>query len=367
MKLIHCADIHLDSPLSANLEGDKKKLRKTELLQTFLRMVDYAEKKQVAAILIAGDLFDTKKVSKTVRNAVYDAIVNHPQLSFFYLRGNHDAESFLRALDTVPDNLKLFSDSWTSYTLEEDGNTLAITGAELFGDNAQSLYSSLVLDNNRMNIVMLHGQEMQYQGKDKTEMINLPALKGKGIDYLALGHIHAYKRAPLDARGVYAYCGCLEGRGFDECGEHGFIELDVDFENKKIVDTFVPFASRNLYTIPVDVSGCESTSEVQQVISKTLAEQKIADIHMVKLVLCGNVSVDSERDISLLTNTCADNFFFVKIYDETKLAVDYEMYTHDESLKGEFVRQVQASGLDEDEKAEIIRTGILALAGEEFV
>ncbi|MGN0389331.1 MAG: DNA repair exonuclease, partial [Wujia sp.] len=142
---------------------------------------------------------------------------------------------------------------------------------------------------------------------------------------------------------------------------------DVDFENKKIVDTFVPFASRNLYTIPVDVSGCESTSEVQQVISKTLAEQKIADIHMVKLVLCGNVSVDSERDISLLTNTCADNFFFVKIYDETKLAVDYEMYTHDESLKGEFVRQVQASGLDEDEKAEIIRTGILALAGEEFV
>ncbi len=367
MKLIHCADLHLDSSLSGNLDGEKRKLRKTELLRTFLRMVKYADEKQAAAILIAGDMFDTKKVSKTVRNAVYDVIVQHPHITFFYLRGNHDAESFLRALDTLPDNLKLFSDAWTSYILTEGENKLVVTGAELLSDNAQELYNGLVLDNTLLNIVMLHGQEMQYQGKDKTEIINLSALKGKNIDYLALGHIHTYKRAVLDARGVYCYSGCLEGRGFDECGEHGFVELDVDFENKNIKDTFVPFASRRIYTIPVDVSGCETTLMVQSTIDKTIGEYELADTSMVKLVLRGNVSVDSERNIPLLTDVYKDAFFFVKIYDETKLKVDYAMYLHDESLKGEFVRQVQAADLDEEEKANIIRAGILALSGEDFV
>ena len=56
----------------------------------------------------------------------------------------------------------------------------------------------------------------------------------KNIDYLALGHIHKYKQAELDQRGVYCYSGCLEGRGFDECGEKGFVLLDIDEESLKL-------------------------------------------------------------------------------------------------------------------------------------
>ena len=39
MKLIHCADIHLNSSLSTHLDGDKQKQRRTEILHTFLRLV----------------------------------------------------------------------------------------------------------------------------------------------------------------------------------------------------------------------------------------------------------------------------------------------------------------------------------------
>ena len=52
-------------------------------------------------------------------------------------------------------------------------------------------------------------------------------LKEKNIDYLALGHIHEYSQGQIDLRGKYAYSGCLEGRGFDELGEKGFILIDV--------------------------------------------------------------------------------------------------------------------------------------------
>lgn len=366
MKVIHCADAHLDSSLSKNFDGDKKKLRKTELLRTFLRMVEYADANAVQAILIAGDLFDTKKVTKTVRNAVSDTIMNHPDIMFFYLRGNHDADSFLSALDSIPNNLKLFSDNWTSYVLAEGKNELVITGAELSSENSQSLYNGLVLDNAKLNIVMLHGQEVQYVGKDKTEIVHISALKGKGIDYLALGHVHEYKREILDARGVYSYSGCLEGRGFDECGDHGFVLLDIDFEAKKIKDIFVKFSYRNIYTIPVDVTGCQSTSDVEQRISDKLNEQSPEADSMVKITLFGKVNVDSERDLLYLTNVFSDDYFVFKIKDETKFEVDYAVYAHDESLKGEFIRQVQASDLEEEEKAKIIRTGLLALSGEAF-
>ena len=54
MKIIHSADQHLDSKMEANLSKEKAKERNAEIRKTFVRMVDYAEENQVAAILLAG-------------------------------------------------------------------------------------------------------------------------------------------------------------------------------------------------------------------------------------------------------------------------------------------------------------------------
>lgn len=60
MKLIHCADLHLDSKMESHLSKEQAKQRKTELLETYMNMVDYAETNGVSAVLIAGDLFDKR-------------------------------------------------------------------------------------------------------------------------------------------------------------------------------------------------------------------------------------------------------------------------------------------------------------------
>ena len=90
MKLIHCADLHLDSKMNTHLGSQKAKERKTELLHTFTRMIDYAKDENVKQILIAGDLFDTRKVSATASNMVLELIQKNDDISFYYLRGNHD-------------------------------------------------------------------------------------------------------------------------------------------------------------------------------------------------------------------------------------------------------------------------------------
>ena len=362
MKIIHVADLHLDSKMTANLDNIKAKERRSELLITFNNMITYAVKNKVNAIIIAGDLFDTKNVSMAAKNAVKGAIENNPDIDFYYLKGNHDAESFLAGLETVPGNLKMFGESWISYELDDD---IVITGVELDKKNSKSIYNSLVLNMDKFNIVTLHGQESEHQKKDKAETINISELRNKGIDYLALGHIHAYKEATLDARGIYCYPGCLEGRGFDECGEHGFVVLDI--ENKKCMTTFVPFAGRNLYTVSVDIAGCMSTVDIAERIREVLDREDYSPSSLLKLVLVGEVDVECEKDIDFLRKRFESGYYFLKIYDESGLKVDYNQFALDESLKGEFVRTVMSSAdLTDEEKATIVRYGIQALAGEEL-
>lgn len=70
MKIIHCADLHLDSKMTSNLSKEQAKERKMEILRTYSRMIEYAKNNDVKAIIIAGDLFDTRNVSATARNLV---------------------------------------------------------------------------------------------------------------------------------------------------------------------------------------------------------------------------------------------------------------------------------------------------------
>lgn len=366
MKLIHCADLHLDAKMERHLDKDRAKERRGELLHNFERMVDFAIKNQVEAILIAGDLFDTKNISATVRNSVLHTITSNTSINFYYLKGNHDTDNFLSGLEEVPDNLYMFGSSWTSY--EECQSKLIISGVELSKDNSESVYNSLILDSKKFNILMLHGQESQSALKDKAEIVNLKALKNRGIDYLALGHIHYYKLEKLDPRGIYCYPGCLEGRGFDECGEHGFVLLEYDENSGNFSHEFVPFAKRRLYEISVDVTDCLSTADMAQRVGDEISLSDAKSTDMVKIILTGSVDVESEKNVDYLYAKFKDEFYFVKCVDHTSLKINIDDFLLDQSLKGEYVRQVMSDeSICDEDKMIIIRYGLQALAGEEIL
>lgn len=362
MKIIHCADLHLDSRMMTNLTREQARERKKEILRTFTRMVEYAEKNDVRAILIAGDLFDTRSVSALARNTVRDMICTHPQIDFLYLRGNHDSDNFLSKMEEVPENLLLFGDSWTAYRY---GNVV-ISGMELSESNRATVYNSLVLNHDDINIVTLHGQTGDYAAGNQAENISLKDLQNHNIDYLALGHVHRYVKERLDNRGIYCYSGCLEGRGFDECGKKGFALLDIDEQNRKVETTFIPIAARTLYTVEVDVTGVMTTQEAAVHIEQAIAQTSYPSGSMVRFVLTGDVEVDAEINCDYLQDLFADYFYSEKVYDRTKLQVDYHEYEKDASLKGEFIRMVLESDLSEEQKTEVIRCGIHALSGEEI-
>lgn len=363
MRIIHCADIHLDSKLSANLEGEKRKKRRGEILDSFVYMVEYAAQNGVEAILIAGDLFDTGSITKTTAGVVRKLIGDNPDIAFYYLKGNHDVYSFLHGMEGEYPNLYLFEDKWTYYNLSEG---IVLSGVELNADNSRDVYDSLVIDPGRFNIVMLHGQANAYSAGDKTEIINFSVLKNRAIDYLALGHVHSFQQGMLDKRGSYCYPGCLEGRGFDECGVHGFVVADIDEDAHCMQTEFIPWGQRRIYEITADVTDCKTASDCLHRIRQSLAENEVTEKDMVRVIMRGEVEEDADTNEEYICSRMTDEYFFVKVINKTTLKIDINKYANDISLKGEFIRLVTQDGsLGEEEKAEIIRTGLMALAGEE--
>lgn len=358
MKIIHCSDLHLDSKMETNLNKEKAKERKNEILLTFEKMVDFAKQNEVKVIIIAGDMFDKKNISVKAKKIVKNQIMLNPEIDFLYLKGNHDEINFIEEEEEIPSNLKLFNEKeWVTYKYGD----IAVTGIEIGKQNNYNIYNSLILEKNDINIVVMHGQESQNDVKDKTEIINLKDLKNKNIDYLALGHIHTFKQEKLDNRGIYCYSGCLEGRGFDECGEKGFVLLDI--EDKQIKTEFIPIAKRTLHEINIDITGVTENYDIEQKIEEET--NKISKDDLIKIVLKGKVEAGTTRDIDYLKKKYEDRFYCVKIYDETTLNIDYMKHQNDASLKGEFIRLVLEQDLTDEEKGKIINTGIKALLGEE--
>lgn len=359
MKVIHCADLHLDSKMESKLSREQAKERRYEILETFENMVGYGRDHGVRVIMIVGDLFDTpQKQQKTIKDRVLDIIKNEPTIDFHYLQGNHDQDDFFRGMQNLPDNLKLYEKEWKSYSY----NDVVISGIELTKANQDIYYDGLHLDPKDRNLVLLHGQVISHSGMGE-DTISLPRLRGKHIEYLALGHLHEYRKEALDEYGVYCYSGCLEGRGFDECGEKGFVVLDI--VEDEIITEFISIAKRTFHERKILVEDATDFHEVLTLVQEEIEEISSEDLISLKLV--GKVEEEFDLDISYLEQLLKRRFYYGQVKNCTELQIEPEKYKNDKTLKGQFIRTVQELELSEQDKKQIMQLGLRAIAGKEVL
>ncbi len=354
MKLIHCADVHLGSPMTTKMPNEKAKQRREEVLDAFRRMVDYAVENSVEAVLLAGDVFDNNQPNKKDKRAFFEILKLYPQLQFYYLRGNHDTE---QSYDEALPNLHVFSEEWKYY---RQGNVV-IAGIEGTAANAGALYATLKLNESDFNVVMLHGDAVLGKTEhSQNGRIELGRLKGKQINYLALGHIHYYHGGVLDERGQYAYAGCLEGRGFDETGEKGFLLLDTDAPEKI---KFVCSSKRTVNICEVNATGLQSI-EAAIVEAKKRCKSRPQDI--VRFEFVGEVEFDHAFLKQTATEALSGLYYYVEVKDRTVQKIDAAQFEKEVSLAGEFLKLVyEDARLSESQKQQIVDVGLKALHGRE--
>lgn len=342
MKFIHCSDLHLDAKMESKLSASRAKERREELMRSFSRLAERASADGVNGIIIAGDLFDTPHPSARCKKLVLDTIEKYSEIDFIVLPGNHDRAFF----ETCPElaNLKLFSDGWTAF----DYGNVRVCGSCMPDADALSSYT----DPDMVNIVVLHGE-------DKTDF-SLNDLKNKHIDYLALGHYHTYSTQTLDKRGVVCYSGCLEGRGFDECGDKGYSAVSVS--GNKLTHNFVTFGGRRLTELVLDMSNGVSYGEQKRIISDALISCEPSELVRVSIV--GTYEPEREKFYDSIISEYENGFFYIESCDRSVLKINPEDYMNDISLKGEFIRTVMREVEDETRRSRIIEYGLRALAGE---
>lgn len=341
MKLIHTADIHLDSPLIGVADS---KTRRMELLRSLDNLSQFANNNGVSAIIVAGDLFDEKFVAaKTVEAVAH--IISQSNAQWFVLQGNHgDSKPYERLKQLCP-KVFLFSEEWQTYTM---GN-VAITAREL-GKNDASQWQNLQLNPKTYNILALHGDvdDPSYGLIDKNAIAALP------INYVALGHRHTFKQMRFgNVRGCYS--GVPEPRGFDENCETGFVLIDTDLD--KI--SFVPQHIRRVENKKLDVSTIADDWTLRQRILDCVAD--VSPQNYLNLEFVGQLS-EGVRLGEIAQETLLGRFFALRVRDATKLKLNLQELQKEVSLRGEFVKL--AMQLDENERDEVLRLGLAALEGE---
>lgn len=351
MRFIHTSDIHIGSPLTTRLTPLRAAERKKELIATFRTTVEEALRLGAVGYFIAGDLFDNDKVSHKTAESVLSIIESTPDVTFFYLPGNHEKDR-LSEEEALPKNLKIFGEGWTKFRI---GN-ITISGRS---KTEKNMFDALSLSPEDKNIIILHGELSDHS--DEGGIIGKREIEKLPIDYLALGHYHSYSESPISARCTAVYCGTPEGRGFDETGDKGYVVLDV---GDTVKHKFVKRALRTLHIVNVSLDGVIKEREIEDRVY--VAIEKIPSKDIVRVLLTGRCIPGLTRDTEAIAQRFASKFYVFDVKDNARLAISADEYKNDRSLKGEFIRLVLSKNeLSDEEKDRIIDCGLRALLGEE--
>ncbi|TJZ90929.1 DNA repair exonuclease [Paracoccus gahaiensis] len=228
-KILHTADIHLDSPLRS-LALRNPELREAVVAATrasFTRLVDLAIAEDVAALLIAGDLFDGRERSARTGAFLMGELdrLGEAGIRVFYTKGNHDAENPITGTLDLPAHVHVFDARGGREHLRDDVWIHGVSFADRHApDSLLPRFKAPV--RNAVNIAMLHSSLGGAAGHDVYAPCTVADLAGLGFDYWALGHVH--KRQIHSEAPWVVMPGIPQGRDIGEAGSKSVTLLTLD-------------------------------------------------------------------------------------------------------------------------------------------
>ncbi len=230
-RFLHVADIHLDSPLRglSRYTGAPVEALRGATRRALENMVRLAVEREVAFVVIAGDLYDGDwRDYNTGQFLVQQmSVLDRAGIQVVVISGNHDAQSRLTRQLSLPPNVRTLSVS-APETVRIEGVDVAVHGqgfevAEMRLDLSKNYPAPTP---GLFNLGLLHTSADGREGHANYAPCSLDALKSSGYDYWALGHIH--KREVLAEEPWVVFSGNLQGRHIREEGSKGATLVTVE-------------------------------------------------------------------------------------------------------------------------------------------
>ena len=254
MKFIHMADMHLDAPFTTlNTKGDLGKIRRQDQREIFQKIIEYIKTNKIPYLFIAGDFYEHEFIRKSTIEYVNELFKTIPETKIYITPGNHDPYIKNSMYETFHwnENVKIFHSQIEK--VEELEIDIYGVGFSSFTCESLGIENIQIENKNKINILITHGD---LNASNKTEMPYNPiaknSLKEKGFDYIALGHIHKPNYKEEENQNI-VYPGSTIAMGFDELGNHGFIEGTL--EKGKIQLNFVPIDNKEFKEQEIEITN----------------------------------------------------------------------------------------------------------------
>ncbi|MFE9244965.1 exonuclease SbcCD subunit D [Nocardiopsis sp. NPDC006938] len=232
MKLLHAADLHIDSPMRGLVRYERAPVEQMRgaTRAAVENLVDLALKEQVTAVLLAGDVYDGtwRDVNTGLFFTGQMARLQEADIPVFMISGNHDAENKMTMELPLPGNVHRF-DSGSPGTKVREDLGLAVHGESFargavphnLAEGYPSARSGL------FNVGLLHTSLNGRPGHDRYAPCTVEQLANHGYQYWALGHVH--HRAVEHSDGPYVvFPGNTQGRDAGETGPKGCTLVTVE-------------------------------------------------------------------------------------------------------------------------------------------
>lgn len=326
IRMLHAADLHLDSPFSA-LAPEQAAQRREEQRQLLRRLGEECRRLDCHLLLLAGDLFDTDQIYRETAELLRQVLADCGA-RVFIAPGNHDPWSPRSPYATLrwPENVYIFH-SRTPEALVLEDLDLTLWGAAFLESREAALLEDFHAgDRPGFRIMVLHGE---LENPDSLYNPISPAqVEASELDYLALGHVHRQQIRVLGKTTV-ASPGCAMGRGFDETGPKGALFVELDEAGCRVEP--LPLGGRVYEELSVAVEA-DPLAEIQAL----LPPDTERDIY--RVTLTGSCP---KPDLAALRAALEPRFYHLELVDRTLPPLALWENLAEDSLKGEFLRQLK--------------------------
>jgi exonuclease SbcD len=231
MRVIHAADLHIDSPLRGlgRIEGAPVDQIRLATRMAFRRLIDRCLDESAALLLLAGDVFDGEwRDFNTGLFFVRElSRLRETGARVVMIRGNHDADSVLSRSVPLPDHVTTLAADLAETVVFEDlgvavhGQSYVTRSVE---ENLARAYPAPL--SGYCNIGLLHTNAVGSADHGNYAPCTVGQLVGHGYDYWALGHVH--RREILSRAPWVVYPGNLQGRHAKETGAKGCAVIELE-------------------------------------------------------------------------------------------------------------------------------------------
>lgn len=359
MEYVLFSDVHLDAPF-AWADPSLGRRRRQALRDTLTRIVSLAQEITPDAVLCGGDLYEHDRAAPDTAEFLRTQFERLHPIPVFFAPGNHDwygPESVYCRTAWSP-NVHIFASDRLEPVTLADGVTLW-GGAHFTPARTQGFLEHFQVDRGGLHLALFHGSErttFPFEGSGKTmhAPFDVDQIERAGLHYVFLGHYHRLRDTDR-----YTYPGNPDPLTFGEDGERGMV-IATCLPDGTVSPRRRRAGVSEVSDLEVDVTGCNSRQDVLERVTQTLAPLSGS----VRITLVGEMATAVDlRSEDLRREGLAPRLDGLIVRTRIRPGYDFASIAQEPTVRGQFLRDVQATELPEDERLRVLVTGLRALEG----